>query len=204
MLVLLMVTSALVAACGGGPTVDFVGNSSCPIEGAQPYSPSPPDTNGDPVGQAIDEMPHTHLSPPAKVTYKHDPPTSGCHYSLGPPNPAPVAAGDYNHALAPEYWVHNLEHGYVAVLYNCPSGCDSDFQQLRAWRKKLSPDPQGQSCQPPIGYAKVIVLPWTSMQPKFAAVSWDYYDPMPKLDIAEIQRFYDNHNGHAPESVCTP
>ena len=40
--------------------------------------------------------PH-YLNPPATVTYTHDPPTSGCHYSLGS-GTAPISPGVYQQA----------------------------------------------------------------------------------------------------------
>jgi hypothetical protein len=201
-----------VTACGSGgsstsgsggqlPTLQFVGNSTCPTEGATPYNPNSdgkpvaPAVNSFPaVGQAIDEMPHSHLSPPAKVTYNHNPPTSGCHYNLGF-GTAPIQNGAYDRPIDPEYWVHNLEHGYTAVLYNCPSGCDPQFQQLRQWYKTLPPDPSGR-----VAYAKVIIIPYTAMTVPFACVSWDWYDPIPVFSLDEVKRFYNNHVGHAPEA----
>jgi len=72
----------------GLPTIQFVGNASCPTSGQQPYfAPQPASVNSlPPAGQAIDEMPHTHVNPPTVVAYNHNPPTSGCHYNLGYPN----------------------------------------------------------------------------------------------------------------------
>ena len=191
-----------VAACGGNsdssrtgyPTINFVGNSSCPTDTATPYSPMPPNVNSlPPVGTAVDEMPHTHVAQGTKVTYNHDPPTSGCHYNLGY-GTAPIQSGAYNQVIQPEYWVHNLEHGYVAVLYNCPAGCDAQFQQLRTWYHSLAPEPN-------FAYAKVIIIPFPSMTVPFAAVSWDWYDPIPLFSISEVQRFYDNHRGQGPEAT---
>jgi Protein of unknown function (DUF3105) len=198
--------ATLLAACGDSTTtpptsIKFVGNDTCPTAGASPYAPMPPGTNGSPVGQPIDEMPHNHIAPPAKVQYNHDPPTSGCHYSLGPPDPAPIQPGVYGQVIAPEHWVHNLEHGYIAVLYNCPQGCPDDVQKLIAWRKTLPPDPAANGAIP---YAKVIVLPWPSMAKKFAAVAWDWYIGWDTLDISKVQAFYDNHVGHSPESPTAP
>jgi hypothetical protein len=198
----------VVTACGsGGQTVD---NDSCPYDdkSAGPYSPNPPDTSSQPaVGQVIPEMPHEHVAEGTHIQYAHDPPTSGCHYSLGYGH-APIAAGAYTKQIAREYWVHNLEHGYVAVLYNCPAGCDADFQQLRTWLAKQKPDPglqQFAQANPAFKpYTKVIILPYPQMTPRFAAISWDYYDPMNTLDLNEVQRFYDNHVGHAPESLFSP
>lgn len=198
----------LLVACGdsssGGnntnTAIKFVGNDTCPTASAAPYSPWPPDVNpgASPVGQVIDEMPHIHVPPPAQVQYNHNPPTSGCHYSI--PGQAPVQPGAYTQEVPDEYWVHNLEHGYIVVLYNCPSppGCDSDFQKLVAWRRTLPPDPAGNGV---IKYAKVVIMPWHTLPTKFAAVSWDYYMHWDTLDISQVQGFYDAHVGHSPEGA---
>jgi len=223
LLALAVVSAVAASACGttstsganvvAGPAVSFVGNASCPTAGSSPYNNgNAPSTNGPAVGQAIPEMPHTHVQPPTTINYMHDPPTSGCHYSVGAtPNslPAPIEPGAYNQVIPDEYWVHNLEHGYVVVLYNCPNGCQTQFNELHAWYKGLSPDPQLNSACPAnynltAPYAKALVIPETTMKVPFAVVSWDWYDPMPNgLDLAEVQRFYVNHTDQAPEpNVC--
>jgi len=203
-----LAAAAALSSCGSGDNSgQVVDNSTCPYgpNSAGPYSPNPPRTNGKTdKAQVIPEMPHEHVAPPAKVTYAHNPPTSGCHYSLGY-GQAPIGAGayPYTQTIPAEYWVHNLEHGYVAVLYNCPTGCDADFTTLREWMAKQPPDPQfvalvktNPGFKP---YTKIIIVPWTSMKTKFAAVSWDYYDPMDTADTTELQHFYDNHVDQAPE-----
>lgn len=203
------------AACGGSsggsaspsggkpsldqlPTIKFVGNSSCPTANQSPYfktsngTVKPAPVNSLPaVGQAIDEMPHTHVDPPVQVTYMHSPPTSGCHYNLGYGD-APIQAGVYNQAVPNEYWVHNLEHGYIVVLYNCPSGCSTEFNQLRDWYHSLSPSTG-------VPYARALVLPYTNMNVPFAVVSWDWYDPMPVFSLDEVKKFYANHENNAAE-----
>jgi Protein of unknown function (DUF3105) len=209
----LLLAGALVAlsACGanssGGsssgstlPVIQFVGNSTCPTDNATPYNtngdgkPVPPNVNSfPPVGQAINEMPHTHVAPPAPVTYNHNPPTSGCHYNLGF-TIAPIQNGAYDKPVAPEYWVHNLEHGYTVILYNCPSGCTTQFNQLRTWYRSLPPDPEGK-----VAYAKVVILPDPTLPVPFAAVYWDWYDPIPVFSLDEVKRFYNNHVGNPPE-----
>ncbi|HEY2704393.1 MAG TPA: DUF3105 domain-containing protein [Candidatus Dormibacteraeota bacterium] len=170
------------------------------------FRPDPPRTNGgSDHAQVVPEMPHDHVTPPTRVVYAHDPPTSGCHYSLGY-GQAPITAGVHpaTPVVPAEHWVHNLEHGYVAVLYNCPQGCDADVQSLTLWLRRQAPDP-GLKARPGVTpYAKVIVIPWPSMTPRFAAVFWDYYDPMDRLDLAELQRFYDNHLDTGPEGPNTP
>ena len=198
----LLPTVALVS-CGSGQTVD---NDTCPYDTGTangPYDPNPPVTNGSPVGQYIPEMPHNHVDQGTKVQYEHQPPTSGCHYNLGF-GKAPILPGAYTTEIAPEYWVHNLEHGYMAVLYNCPGGCDADFQAIRTWMAGLKPDPELQSAVTSgalkTSYSKVVAIPYAEMPVRFAAVVWDYYDPMTKLDVGELQRFYDNHLDADPEA----
>jgi uncharacterized protein DUF3105 len=215
---------AALAACGSTGTVSThspsprptaqtrVETSTCSYgpHSLGPFSPDPPRTNGKgDHAQVIPEMPHDHVSPPARVTYAHNPPTSGCHYSLGY-GTAPIAAGAHppSPTIAAENWVHNLEHGYVAVLYNCPGGCDADLRVLTLWLSRQAPDPglvALSGSRPTLRpYTKVIIIPWPSMTPRFAAVFWDYYDPMDTLDLAELQRFYDNHLDTGPEGPSTP
>lgn len=204
---------ASVAACGGGggsspsgskpsldqlPTIQFVGGTNCPTTGASPYfttsngTVKPAPVNSLPaVGQAVNEMPHTHVNQGTQVTYDHSPPTSGCHYNLGYGD-APIQSGVYDKAVPSEYWVHNLEHGYIVVLYNCPSGCNTEFQQLRTWYHSLPPSPG-------VPYPRALVLPYTNMNVPFAIESWDWFDPMPSFSLDEINKFYANHENNAAE-----
>jgi hypothetical protein len=202
---ILLISLGLLAACGDsgttGITVNFVGNSTCATNGQSPYSPSPPNTNAAPVGQPIDEMPHVHVVEGTAITYNHNPPTSGCHYSLGF-GKAPIAPGVYtasNTNLTPGYWVHNLEHGYIVVTYNCPAGCLSDLQSLNTWYHTLPPDPAGH-----VSYAKFIVVPYSAQKEKWDIESWDWFDPMGStLNLNEVKKFYDNHVNQAPEGAAS-
>ena len=203
---LLLAAIGLLSACGDssltGITVNFVGNSTCPTAGASPYSPSPPNTNSAPVGQPIDEMPHLHVAEGTQITYLHNPPTSGCHYSLGN-GTAPIAPGVFPASawpkLAPEYWVHNLEHGYIVVTYNCPDGCANDLATLNTFFHSLPPDPGGA-----VPYAKFIAVPYPPQKETFDVLSWDWFDPLGStLNMTEVKRFYDNHVNQAPEGASS-
>ncbi len=204
-LVLLVVLGLLTACDSSQPpgvtTVNFVGNSTCDTNGQTPYSPSPPNTNTAPVGQAIDEMPHFHVVEGTQITYMHNPPTSGCHYSLGG-GAAPLKPGIYpstNTKLTPEYWVHNLEHGYIVVTFNCPSGCTADLQTLQSWFLTLPPDAGGA-----VPYAKFIAVPYAAQKEKFDVLAWDWFDPLGStLNLNEIKKFYACHTNQAPEGART-
>jgi hypothetical protein len=201
---ILLVSLGLLAACGDstGITVNFVGNSTCPTAGQSPYSPSPPNTNSAPVGQPIDEMPHIHVPAGTPVTYNHNPPTSGCHYSLGA-GVAPISPGVYPPSVAskvtPEYWVHNLEHGYIVVSYNCPTGCDADLETLNAWYKTLPADAGGA-----VPYAKFIAVPDPQQKDTWDVESWDWFDSLgSKFNLDEIKKFFANHTNQAPEGAAS-
>jgi hypothetical protein len=201
----LLVSLGMLAACDSPPqgiTVQFVGNSTCPTAGQSPYSPSPPNTNSAPVGQPIDEMPHVHVAQGTQITYMHNPPTSGCHYSLGV-GVAPISPGVYQPSnaakLTAEFWVHNLEHGYIVVSYNCPSACDSDLATLDAWFHTLPPDAGGG-----VPYAKFIAVPYPAQKQTWDVESWDWFDPIGStFNLNEIKKFYANHTNQAPEGAAS-
>lgn len=52
-----------------------------------------------------------HLQPPEVGTYGTNPPSSGNHYGGSP------VGGVFREHVAPEVWLHNLEHGHVIILY---------------------------------------------------------------------------------------
>jgi hypothetical protein len=202
----LLLSAGLLAACNSGSagiTVNFVGNSTCDASGQSPYSPSPPNTNSAPVGQPIDEMPHLHVVEGTQITYNHNPPTSGCHYSLGA-GVAPISSGVYPPSqaakLTAEYWVHNLEHGYIVVSYNCPTGCDADLEALNTWYQSLPADAGGG-----VPYAKFIAVPYPAQKERWDVESWDWFDPIGStFNLNEIKKFYANHTNQAPEGASTP
>src|SRR5436305_7476616 len=123
------------------------------------------------IGQEIpDEGPATHVDPSTTPTYKFYPPTSGPHYSLQ--NQAPVpwqTIGD----LVEGQLVHNLEHGGIAILYNCPSGddCTTLKTQLENYVKNLDP------AEPQFGKVKLVMTPYSKgMQQKIALVDLHFVD----------------------------
>jgi len=113
------------------------------------------------------------------VTYKDPPPTSGPH------NPCWARWGIHDEPLAAERWVHNLEHGAVVYLYNCPDGCDAEvamIEQLTAAR------------------AYAISTAYPDLPARFAAVAWGRRLVTDCLDLTAFTQFYDNNANHAPES----
>ena len=63
--------------------------------------------------ELFDNEGQNHVADGTKVPYKTDPPTSGPHYNRWMP-PSVYGAGE----AAPEFLVHNLEHGNVVIYFN--------------------------------------------------------------------------------------
>ena len=147
------------------------------------------------VGQPVADEGRTHVDPSTTPTYKFYPPASGPHYSAQGIAPVPwqtIAT------LQEGQYIHNLEHGGIAILYNCPSGsdCTTLKNQLENYVKNLAP------IEPQFKEVKVVLSPYSrGMQKKVALVAWDYIEFLDGYDQAEMTRFYENHVNQAPEQI---
>src|SRR6185295_7796335 len=84
--------AASLSGCGGG-------------------SPSAPTPTGSIPGVAVPNEGWTHVPEGSAITYRSNPPASGPHY------PVWLRYQEYSEPMARGYWVHNLEHGAIVVLY---------------------------------------------------------------------------------------
>ena len=148
------------------------------------------------VGTAIpDEGPATHIDPSTQPVYKFYPPTSGPHYIVAGSAPAPWQTIDN---LVEGQFVHNLEHGGIAILYNCPSGADCTTlrNELKNYVQNVAP------AEPTFGEVKLVMTAYSrGMQKKVALVAWHYVEFLDGYDQAEITRFYENHVDQGPEQT---
>src|SRR5262245_37068183 len=69
------------------------------------------------TGRQMPDEGQGHVPEGTQITYKNQPPSSGQHY------PRPYGYGFYTEPVVAGFWVHNLEHGSVVILYNCPTDC---------------------------------------------------------------------------------
>ncbi|HEX2678719.1 MAG TPA: DUF3105 domain-containing protein [Polyangiales bacterium] len=128
---------------------------------------------------------------------EHLPVTSAQHLvgTIHYPDPPP-AGGDHNECwgtwgvhdtpLAAEHWVHNLEHGGVVFLYDCPSGCTAEVAALA---KLVNAKP------------RTILSLYAPMPTRFAVVSWGYRLESDCLDLDAFTAFYLAHVNQAPEDI---
>ncbi len=147
------------------------------------------------VGQPVPDEGRNHIDPSTTPTYKFYPPASGPHYSAQGIAPLPWQTID---TLQEGQYVHNLEHGGIAILYDCPSGtdCTTLKNALENYVKNLAP------VEPTYNEVKVVLTPYSKgMQKKVALVAWDYIEFLDGYDQAEITRFYENHVNQGPEQI---
>jgi len=134
--------------------------------------------------------PHVPVCSP--VTYGTNPPTSGPHYPIW------AAYQSYATPVPRGFYVHDLEHGAVVILYNCPSGCASDVAALQQFLDARPADPL---CLPPVK-SRIVVTPDPLSPTPFAAAAWGHTLTAECLDLATLGAFIDAHYAKAPENEC--
>lgn len=153
---------------------------------------NPPTTdNGVVLGQDI-QIPYegaTHIPTGTPITYENNPPASGPHW----PNPA--GAGFYTTKVPTEQWVHNLEHGYIVVLYDCRGSCDPDLlEQLRQFAENAPPSTI-------FNFAKIVVTPYDGLPEGvlITATAWTFQMNLADFDQQKLLDFYNRYQDQGPE-----
>jgi hypothetical protein len=157
----------------------------------QPPSSVPPE------GIDVPDMGHNHVAVGTKITYATCPPTSGQHYSA--PGAGPIRPGFYgpDSKAEPGGWVHNLEHGYIVVLYRGDIGA-ADLAAVQRF-VDLSP---ATAIATACGYrAKIVVARFDDMATPFSVLAWDRLLPLRTWDqgqaLAFAQRWVETAAGAA-------
>ncbi|MCC6175930.1 MAG: DUF3105 domain-containing protein [Chloroflexi bacterium] len=143
------------------------------------------------IGQAMPIQGADHVADGTVITYDTRPPTSGPHYA------SPLTRfGMYDQAPPAGNWVHNLEHGAVAILYNCPNGCPEVVQELQDLYPTL---PLGRNARG--GNPRVVIFPYTDMDTKIAAVAWGWRLQLDDFDAEKLTQFVQARIDRGPECV---
>jgi hypothetical protein len=156
---------------------------------------------------AVEKVPdegNMHVAFGTPVQYQHNPPASGPHW------PIPQAWGVYTGVVPREWWVHNLEHGGIVLLYNCPrpddGGASNDGgQPPDACPNEIAAMGQLYAQQPPVDYydtiseTKMLVTPDPLLPTRFAAVAWDWDWTSDTFDLAAVKCFIDARYNRGPE-----
>jgi hypothetical protein len=131
---------------------------------------------------------NTHVSPSTSIEYALCPPTSGDHYNA--PGAGPLRPGFYgpNDVARPGGWVHNLEHGYIVVLYKGEPDQDT-MAALQRFAQVAPSSPGAQACGYP---SKVVVARFDDMSTPFAVLAWDHILPLATWDQNAALTFFQH------------
>ncbi len=124
----------------------------------------------------------THVA--GEVDYSRSPPATGDH------NPCWAPWGAHDVEVAPENWVHNLEHGGLVVLWR-PDADPAGVSTLRDWVSTL-----------PVGRALATVYTGTMERP-FAGVVWEHSVVMDCADTEALGALQAKWAGNAPEDLIS-
>lgn len=126
----------------------------------------------------------THIPTGTSGKWQTLPPSSGQH------GPAPAPWGPAAQAYPPELWVHNLEHGGVAVLFRDAGDASTAARFARDAPREAK-----------FNEVKVVDAPYAQMDHRFALVAWGWVDLIDTWSDDEALRFYSAHVDRGPEDI---
>ncbi|XXF81190.1 DUF3105 domain-containing protein [Myxococcaceae bacterium GXIMD 01537] len=108
-----------------------------------------------------------------------NPPNSGPHCA----NPLPCRTYDAEQPRCG--WIHNLEHGHVVFLYNCPDGCPDEVEKLKTAMQSVATGSNG--------VRRAVLAPDPALPQRVAALVWrrtylaDSADPQALQCLVQLQ-----------------
>lgn len=130
-----------------------------------------------------------HVPEGQPIYYQNIPPRGGPHY--GSPYPT---YGVVTEPVQPGYWVHNLEHGAVVVLYRCDDPCPDLVVRFQDLYASLPPNQNSTSRSP-----RLLVLPYAGLPAPIAMVTWGESIFLDRFDAEVIRDFYMQYIDRGPE-----
>jgi hypothetical protein len=137
------------------------------------------------LGFVAQDLGRDHVSQNTSVTYAYCPPTSGDHFSAAD---APLPRRFYgpDDTVQPGQWIHNLEHGYVVLLYRDEPDSATLAELERVMEAAQGTDFTVNQCRLP---NKVIAVRFDDMTTPYGAVSWDRALLLDTFDAQQLQTF---------------
>ncbi|PRP97898.1 hypothetical protein ENSA5_31310 [Enhygromyxa salina] len=135
------------------------------------------------IGEGFCSEGGIHVEQGSDIEWTNNPPHSGDHY------PTWETWGEHETPVARGHWVHNMEHGAIVLVYNCPEGCEAELELLREVMAAV-PDRRMLMTEDPLLDG-----------PRFAAVAWNWVYEFDAPDMDALVCFVEQHYNHAPESV---
>lgn len=151
---------------------------SVPVRGDAAPGPDPFGDN------CIENERESHVPQGTTVEYRSNPPASGPHYSGA--GIAPIQPGFYADPIPPEVWVHNLEHGNIVILFDCPGDCpQSLLLDLQSFFTMVQ--------------HQTVITRYPGLSTPIMAVAWDVQRSFDAFDAEALRAFHDRRVGQAPE-----
>jgi hypothetical protein len=175
---------------GGGGAAGSGGSPACVPTGdvEYPHDSNPP-------------TPHLDAGLPASA-YTSQPPCSGLHCAAW----GTYTTFDEQSPLPACNFIHNLEHGAIVFMYNCPAACPELVAALKEVMAMTAGDPD---CLASFGFNRLVLTPYSEMEATVAAAAWGYTwtSNCPTLDSnarASLLKFVGDHwgtHGDSPEAT---
>jgi hypothetical protein len=101
------------------------------------------------------------------------------------------------------YYVHDLEHGAIVLLYNCgASGCPNVVATLQAAADAIADDPLC-TALPEGVRVRTVVTPDPLLDVPVAAAAWGWTYKAECADLPTLKAFAIEHYGQGPEVLCS-
>ena len=144
-----------------------------------------PDPDADASRIRLDDEGRGHVSLGSAISYQNNPPASGPHF------PSTSAYGVYRDTIQEGFWVHNLEHGAIVLLYRCDADCDQVVPPIEAMYAEL---PNGS-----FGEVKLVATPYAGLVSTYMLIAWRWQEPFDEFDPDRVRSFYGDYVDRGPE-----
>lgn len=139
------------------------------------------------MGVHHDSRGNAHIRDDEPIEYELSPPSSGDHRARW------GRWGEYSY-MPPQRWLHNLEHGGVALLYH-PCADEAVTDALREIARARPEDETG-----PFRW---VMTPYVGLPSAVAVVAWEWTYTAECVRAEEIDAFIDLHYRMAREDVAS-
>lgn len=148
-------------------------------------------------GEAVTIMASDHIPEnSAEQSYNSNPPTSGPHYATT------AQQGFYPaDAAAPkdEFLIHNLEHGYVVMWYDCARLDSASCETLQSRLRQVIADAKVSAFTPT---KKLVAVPRQNFGATIGLTSWGRLMKLDTFDAGAINAFIAEWRDKAPEPTA--
>jgi hypothetical protein len=144
-----------------------------------------------------EELSPDHVDPCSELSPHTNPPTNGPHYTSW------AQFGIYHEPFPRGFLLHGLEHGAVALLYNCTlvtragGSCDELVAELEAFYDAYPADELCTSVP-----HRLYVVPDPLLDVPFAATAWYGHLKGECFDAERVREFVDDQYARTAENIC--